>query len=120
MVTVDEILSHFKPLNYVVLATVEDNKPKLRPVTIIRNNGSFYFATGADSNKVKQLNTNPSIEFILQLKDNHNNGYIRIEGLANKEKTCETIIELYNKFEYLNKLWKAPDDPTLVVYKLDP
>ena len=120
MVKVDEVLSHFEPLNYVVLATVEDNKPKLRPVTVIRYKKSFYFATGADANKVKQLDTNPRVEFILQWKEKLNNGYIRIEGLANKEKTRETVRELYNNFDYFNKLWKTPDDPNLVVYKIEP
>ena len=74
MVKVNEVLSHFESLNHVVLATVEDNKPKLRPVTVIRYKENFYFATGADANKVKQLDTNPRVEFILQWKEKLNNG----------------------------------------------
>jgi uncharacterized pyridoxamine 5'-phosphate oxidase family protein len=120
MVSLDEVLELFRDLNHVVLATVENNSPRLRPMTMVMHNGSFYFATGSSAKKVRHLEENPEGEFILQWKEESNNGYIRVRGKANKVKDLETISGLYNRFEYFSKLWKSPTDPTLVVYNVEP
>ncbi len=120
MVKLEEVLSHFKPLNHVVIATVDGDKPRLRPMTFVHNKDVFYFATGSDAEKVKQLNTNPEVEIILQWKEEPNNGYIRISGRAIKEASIEVITELYKTYDYFNKLWESPKDPTLVVYRVEP
>ena len=120
MVSLDEVLSHFKPLNHVVLATIDGEKPKLRPVTMVRHRDCFYFATGVTSNKVRQLMGNPEVEFIIQWKEEPNNGYIRVEGKAVREKASKTVAELYDEFEYFSKLWSGPDDPDLLVYRIEP
>jgi general stress protein 26 len=59
------------------------------------------------------------VEIILQWKEGANNGYIRLDGEAVAETDIETIAALYHRFEYFSKLWKAPDDPTLVVYRVE-
>lgn len=113
MAIIDEILGHFNELNYVVLATVEHNKPRLR------HRGAFFFATGAGANKVRQLDDNPKVEILLQWKEEPNNGYIRLEGKASREDS-ETVGELYIKFDYFSKLWSGPEDPSLLVYRMEP
>jgi general stress protein 26 len=114
-----EIIEKFGALSHVVVATVEDTSPRLRPMTLVRHGASFYFATGSDAEKVKQLESNPGVEIILQWKEGANNGYIRLDGEAVAETDIETIAALYHHFEYFSKLWKAPDDPTLVVYRVE-
>jgi general stress protein 26 len=114
-----EIIEKFGALSHVVVATVEDTSPRLRPMTLVRHGASFYFATGSDAEKVKQLASNPGVEIILQWKEGANNGYIRLDGEAVAETDAETVSALYNRFEYFSKLWKAPDDPTLVVYRVE-
>jgi general stress protein 26 len=114
-----EIIEKFGALSHVVVATVEDTSPRLRPMTLVRHGASFYFATGSDSEKVKQLESNPGVEIILQWKEGANNGYIRLDGKAEMETDAETVSALYNRFEYFSKLWKAPDDPTLVVFRVE-
>ena len=120
MATIDEVLHRFKELNHVVLATVDGDKPKLRPMTLVKHKDTFYFATGSNATKVNQLSQNPEVEFILQWKEEPNNGYIRVEGTALREKSIETITSLYNKHYYFGKLWEGPDDPTLIVYRVEP
>jgi len=120
MTSIDEVLYCFDELNHVVIATVDGNKPKLRPMTLVKHENVFYFATGSAATKVKQLDQNPELELILQWKEETNNGYIRVEGTAIQEKAKDTIIQLYNKFEYFGKLWESPEDPTLIVYKVTP
>ncbi len=120
MASIDEVLNCFKELNHVILATVDGDKPKLRPMTLVKHDSVFYFATGSEATKVKQLDQNPEVEIILQWKDESNNGYIRIEGTAKRENARETITQLYNRFDYFGKLWKSPDDPTLAIYSVNP
>ncbi len=119
MDTQTEIIDKFGALSHVVIATVERGTPRLRPMTLVRHGASFYFATGSDAEKVKQLESNPKVEIILQWKEGANNGYIRLDGKAVAEKDMETVTALYNRFDYFSKLWKAPDDPTLVVYRVE-
>jgi general stress protein 26 len=118
MVTLKDVMRQFCDLNYVVLATVEGKSPKLRPITLVKHSDSFYFATGVDANKAKQLDSNPLVEILLQWKEDPNNGYVRLDGKAVKETSIDTVTELYDKFDYFSKLWKSPDDPTLIVYKV--
>ncbi len=119
MVSLTEVIDKFGTLSHVVMATVEGTRPRLRPMTMVRHGPSFYFATGSDAEKVKQLESNPQVEIILQWKEEPNNGYIRLDGKAVKETNMETIAELYHRFEYFSKLWKGPDDPALVVYRVE-
>ena len=119
MVSLREVINKFGTLSHVVLATVEGTKPKIRPMTLVRHGASFFFATGSEANKVKQLESNPQMEIILQWKEEPNNGYIRLDGKAVRETNKETVADLYERFEYLSKLWKGPDDPTIVVYRVE-
>jgi len=119
MISLREVINKFGILSHVVLATVEGTKPRLRPMTLVRHGASFFFATGSESNKVKQLESNPQVEIILQWKEEPNNGYIRLDGKAVRETNKETVADLYERFEYLSKLWRGPDDPTLVVYRVE-
>jgi general stress protein 26 len=119
MVSLREVIDKFGTLSHVVLATVEGTKPRLRPMTLVRHGASFFFATGSEANKVKQLESNPQVEIILQWKEEPNNGYIRLDGKAVRETNKEIVADLYERFEYLSKLWKGPDDPTLVVYRME-
>ena len=119
MVSLREVINKFGTLSHVVLATVEGTKPRLRPMTLVRHGASFFFATGSEANKVKQLESNPKVEIILQWKEESNNGYIRLDGKAVRETNKETVTDLYERFEYLSKLWKGPDDPTIVVYRVE-
>ncbi len=119
MVSLREVIDKFGTLSHVVLATVEGTKPRLRPITLVRHGASFFFATGSEANKVKQLESNPQVEIILQWKEEPNNGYIRLDGKAVRETNKETVADLYERFEYLSKLWKGPDDTTLVVYRME-
>jgi hypothetical protein len=65
------------------------------------------------------LNPTPRLRSYSSGRRGGNNGYIRLDGEAVTEKDMETVIALYNRFDYFNKLWKAPDDPTLVVYRVE-
>lgn len=107
-------------MNHVVLATSEMDQPRLRPITLIFDDGRFFFATTSTDNKVGQLRCNPKIELILQWKEPPNNGYIRLEGSAEKLEESKLISQLYNGYDFMGKLWTSSADPNLTVYEVKP
>lgn len=120
MIGLEEILSHFKATNHVVLASAEKDQPRLRPVTLVHHGDAFFFATQSSDNKVKQLTENPKIELILMWQEPPNNGYIRVEGEAVKLMDQGLIAELYASYDFMGKLWSGPSDPNLTIYEVKP
>ena len=120
MMGLDEILGHFKATNHVVLASVERDQPRLRPITLVNHGDRFFFATRTSDNKVQQLSENPKIELILMWQESPNNGYIRVEGKAVKLQETGLIQELYAGNDFMGKLWSGPEDPNLTIYEVKP
>jgi uncharacterized pyridoxamine 5'-phosphate oxidase family protein len=120
MVTVEEVLGYFKPVNHIILATIDEDQPRLRPITLVHYKKRFFFATQTKDNKVKQLKKNPKIELILLWEEPPNNGYIRVEGTVEKTHDPKLIAELYHEYDFLEKLWNSPVDPNLIVYEVNP
>ncbi len=71
----EEVWAHFKNFQYVFLATLEDNKPKVRPVTLIYFDDRFFITTDTKSAKVKQIGKNSNAEFCLLLQEDDIDGY---------------------------------------------
>ena len=120
MISIEEVLRHFRAWNHIVLASVEEDQPRLRPITLMFFNDRFFFATQSSDNKVKQLSENPKIELILQLKEPPDNGYVRVEGKAEKQLDQTLVSQLYEVYDFMEKLWSGPSDPNLTVYEVKP
>ncbi|MCC8171171.1 MAG: pyridoxamine 5'-phosphate oxidase family protein [Parabacteroides sp.] len=61
----EKVFDFFNSHNNVVLGTVEENKPKLRVLQLMKQEGTtFYFATSKEKAVYKQLQQNPYVEFI--------------------------------------------------------
>jgi uncharacterized pyridoxamine 5'-phosphate oxidase family protein len=75
----EEVLECFHFLNRVILATSEEDQPRLRPVTLIHLDGRFLITTGTKSSKVDHILKNPKVEFLLLLPEEGNTGYTIIE-----------------------------------------
>ena len=116
----EEILGLFGVVNQVTLATVDHDKPRLRPMTVVRWGKAFYFATRTDSKKVSQLTSNHNIEFILPLRDEKGNGYVRVECLAEFVEEENIRSSIFDEFEFVRKLWTEHNDPNLTIVRLIP
>lgn len=112
------ILSIFQKRQAVSLATVEGNQPRLRPMTLIVKDGRFYFATGSQDNKTKQLDGNSKAEFCLLLSSGQNTGYLRGCGKMQKVENLETKKDVADWAEFIYDYWKEASDPDFVLYEL--
>jgi len=116
----EEALSRLEAENYVYMATVDGGLPRVRTMTVMRWRGGLYFATGTDSDKVRQLEANPHVEFLLPLRSGENTGYVRAQCTASKVMDRGLKEELFRAYAFIGKLWDGPLDPKLTIMRLTP
>jgi len=116
----NEIYSHIHEVNHITLATVEGKQPKLRTMSLMYCKDGYFVATGSTSNKVRQLENNPLVEWILPLKKAENNGYIRAECHSQFVIDRDLRRRLFNAYDFIPKLWSGPEDSNLTIIQLIP
>ena len=117
----ENIFNYFTFLNRIILATVEDDQPRLRPVTLIIHENRFFVTTGTHDNKVSQILENPKVEFLYLIPDEEGNtGYIRGECTAKIIHELQIKKELFEKVPHVSQLWESPEDEKLMVFELIP
>lgn len=110
----------FSKHNEVIFATTEGTQPRMRPMTLIYDDQGFFFATDLKSDKVSQLRENPGSEFLLQIVDGNNHGYIRCECSSMEIKDIKLREKLFKENNFMSDHWKGFDDPALTIIQLKP
>ncbi len=116
----EEVLECFHFLNRVILATSEEDQPRLRPVILIHLDGRFLITTGTKSSKVDHILKNPKVEFLLLLLEDENTGYVRGRCVASILNDKEINRVLYEKVPHVSQLWGGPEDVDLTIIELEP
>ncbi|MGO0985104.1 pyridoxamine 5'-phosphate oxidase family protein [Clostridioides difficile] len=76
----EKIMNFLKENPTFYFATVEDNKPRVRPFGFVMNyEGRLYFGIGKHKASYKQLISNPNVEISTANKEGK---WIRIKGKA--------------------------------------
>jgi len=105
-----EIWSYFKPMQKVYFATSQDNKPSVRPLSLIFHKNKFWIATGSGDAKIKQIESNNKVEFCLFISDDKNGGYIRGSGQANIVVDEELRKMIFEAVPFIKMFWDDPAD----------
>ena len=111
-----EILDYFKEYQLVHLATIENEKPRVRPVTLSLWDGKFWVITGADNAKIKQIQQNPNIEFCYLLKKGASYGYIRVSGHSKITDDQEIKESFIHHYDYPIRFWEQNPEYTLLEF----
>lgn len=121
IMSLQEVWGHFHFLNRIILATIEGDQPRLRPVTLIQLDRRLMVTTGTKSSKTRQILENPKVEFLLLIPDDEGNtGYIRgkcVAGLVEERCVREVLFEMAS---HVSQLWENPDDANLTVIEFIP
>jgi len=117
---IKEAWSHFKDFQHVSLATVEDNQPRVRPVTLIYFDKRFWITTGTDSAKVKQIQRNPKVELCLLFQEGDSDCCIRVAGLAKIIEDKEVKAKIAKHCDFFSRHWESVDDPTYTLLEIFP
>ena len=108
-----DIYEFLKECKVYFLATVDGDKPRVRPFgTIEIFDNRLYIQTGKSKNVSKQIQANPNVE-ICGLKDGK---WIRVEGKLVRDDRIEAKEDMLNKNPELKSMYSALDDNTEVLY----
>ncbi len=113
----DEARSHLKKTQWVSVATCEHGQPRVRPMTLIYNNEKFYFATGAEDEKCRQIDANPKGEFCNLFKAEDYYGYLRVAGRFQDITDVSVKKEIADISGFVYEYWKDAADPGYKLYE---
>lgn len=115
-----ETMAVLKETQTVFLGTVEGDRPRVRPVTLIRLDEGLYITTGTDDAKVNQIKANPNVEVAWYFGEESKNGSIRLAGSAEIIQDRATKEKVANTIEWFNVFFKSPDDPGFTLLEVHP
>ena len=115
-----EVWRRFKDFQHVSLATIEDDHPRVRPVTLIHLNKRFWVTTDTTSAKVKQIQKNPRMELSFIFKEKGRDCCIRVAGIAKIIKDKETKARIAKHCDFFSEHWKSVDDPDYTLLEILP
>ena len=103
---------------FPVLATVEGDQPRVRPVSPVKTDGFIiYIANLRRYGKTTELATNPKAE-LCYTDDDHNQ--VRITALAEVLTDRPLIEEIWSTNPLLRAYLKDINNPELILYKFTP
>lgn len=112
--------SRFKDFQHVFLATMENDQPRVRPVTLIYFDERFWITTDTTSAKVKQIQKNSKVEFSFLFKEGDRNCCLRVDGLARIVENKEMKAKIANHFDSFSRHWESVDDPNYTLLEVRP
>jgi uncharacterized pyridoxamine 5'-phosphate oxidase family protein len=109
-----EILNFLEETKTFYLATVDVDKPKVRPFGFVMEfEGKLYFSTSESKPSFQQLKANPNIEISAA---NINNEWLRLSGEAVFDTRSNVKEKLFEVAPHLRKLYDQPDSPTIAPF----
>ena len=108
-----EIYEFLKKSGTYYLATVDGNKPRVRPFgTALVFENRLYFQTGKVKDVSKQIAANPNVELCAMADDK----WIRIEAVAVEDDRVEPREAMLDAYPALKDRYRADDGNTQVFY----
>ena len=103
---------------FPMLATMEDDQPRVRPVSPVKVDGfTIYIANLKSYEKTAQIRANPKVE-LCYLDEDHNQ--VRITGRAEVVADRTLLEEIWQKNRLLEHYLGSIDNPELIVYRIVP
>ncbi|MFO0905906.1 MAG: pyridoxamine 5'-phosphate oxidase family protein [Pirellulales bacterium] len=103
---------------FPMLATIDGDAPRVRPVSPLRNEGFvLYFANLRSYHKTVEIATNPRVE-LCYMDGGHNQ--VRLAGIADQVTDRALLTEIWDSNPLLRQYLGSLDNPLLVVYRVRP
>lgn len=102
-----------------ILSSVENNKPHSRYMTFYSEDLTLYTPTKLDTEKVEEVEKNPSVSVLLGYEEKGmNDAYVEITG----NSTINQSQTLKSKYwdESFKKWFEGPEDPNYVFLEINP
>lgn len=109
----DKIYEFLKAAQTYYLATVEGDRPRVRPFgTVDLYEGKLYIQTGKVKSVSKQIAANPNVE-LCAFKDGR---WLRVAGELVNDDRVEAKAHMLDNYPELKGMYSAEDDNTQVLY----
>jgi len=113
----EEVIDLIKDAGYCVLATVDGDKPKARPMMpYLTDDGNMLLATIGNSRTINQINVNPAVELCYI---DRKMSFARISGKATVIADTSKKELLWNNVPMLRQYFTGPDDANYVLIEID-
>ena len=100
------------------LATIDNDQPRLRPVSPVRTDGfTVYVANLRSYHKTVEIEANPKVE-LCYVNEEHDQ--VRISGVANIVEDQPTLQSIWDENPLLRQYLGTIENPELIVYRIDP
>ena len=109
----NEVLKFIEDCGVYFLATMDGNKPRVRPFgTIMLYENHLYIQTGKVKEVSKQIAKNPNVE-ISAFKDGR---WIRVSGKLKRDERVEVKKAMLDKYPNLRGMYDENDTNTELLY----
>jgi general stress protein 26 len=103
---------------FPVLATVDGDQPRVRPVSPVRTEGFTVFIANLRSyGKTKEIESNPKVE-LCYTDEGHNQ--VRITGTADVVTDRALLEDIWSTNPLMRAYLGSIDNPALIVYQVTP
>lgn len=111
-------LATIQRAKFPMLATMEGDQPRLRPVSPVKTEGfTIYVANLRRYGKTAQLAANPKAELCYTDEDHHQ---VRITATASIVTDAALLKEIWDGNPLLRAYLRTPDNPELIIYCFKP
>ena len=105
-------------VKFPLLATMDGDQPRLRPVSPVRTDGfTVYVANLKSYGKTREIEANSKVE-LCYVDEEHNQ--VRITGKARVVTDKALLEEIWNSNRLLQHYLGSIDNPQLIVYMIKP
>lgn len=109
----EEIFEFLKKCGVFYLATIDGNKPRVRPFGAVNFfEDKIYIQTAKSKNVSKQMQANPNIEICGFIE----NSWVRIEAEVERDDRFEAKQSMLDANPMLKNMYSAEDDNTEVLF----
>ena len=103
---------------FPLLATMDGDQPRLRPVSPVRTDGFVVFVANLRAyHKTVEIAANPKVE-LCYLDEHHDQ--VRITGVATIETDGAVIQQIWDSNPLLRQYLRSVDNPDFLLYRIDP
>ncbi len=106
--------------NPIFLATAESDQPRVRPVTLVENQGELFVLTGTKAQKVVQIRANSKVEILRLVKHGESTGYLRFTAQATIEHDSKVRTRVAKATSFFTQFWDNPDHEGYTLIRIQP
>jgi general stress protein 26 len=115
-----EALSWLKDTSTAFMATVEENQPRTRPVSILWREESVWLTSGTSNGKTQQARRHPNVELCVPIERDGQQGYVRLAGTAEIVTDPQIRARIAVELPFFDTFWDGPDDPRYTLIRVLP